>query len=51
MFKHITRTVWLLSLVSLLNDASSEMLYPIIPLFLQQIGYSTILIGILEGVA
>ena len=51
MFRKITRTVWLLSIVSLMNDFSSEMLYPIIPLFLQQIGYSTVLIGILEGVA
>ncbi len=51
MFKNITRTVWLLSLVSLMNDFSSEMLYPIIPLYLQQIGYGTVLIGMLEGVA
>jgi len=51
MFKKITRTVWLLSLVSLMNDFSSEMLYPIIPLFLTQIGYSTVFIGILEGFA
>lgn len=51
MFKHITRTVWLLSIISLMNDFSSEMLYPVIPLFLQQSGYGTALIGILEGVA
>ncbi len=51
MFKHITRTVWLLSLVSLLNDFSSEILYPVIPLYLKQIGYTTVLIGMLEGVA
>jgi len=51
MLKKITRTVWLLSIVSMMNDFSSEMLYPIIPLYLQQIGYTTILIGILEGVA
>lgn len=51
MFKYITRTVWLLSLVSLLNDLSSEMLYPVIPLYLKQIGYTTIIIGLLEGVA
>lgn len=34
-----------------MNDFSSEMLYPIIPLFLTQIGYSTVFIGILEGFA
>ena len=30
---------------------ASEMLYPVMPLFLQQIGYSVLFIGILEGVA
>lgn len=30
---------------------SSEMLYPIIPLYIAQIGYSTFFIGVLEGVA
>ena len=30
---------------------ASEMLYPIMPLFLKQIGYSAIFIGVLEGVA
>lgn len=51
MFKNITRTVWFISLISLFNDFSSEMLYPIIPLYLQQIGYGSVLIGILEGIA
>lgn len=51
MFKQITRTVWIVSLVSLFNDFSSEMLYPVVPLYLKQIGYGTLLIGILEGVA
>lgn len=51
MFRHITRTVWIISLVSLLNDVSSEMLYPIVPLYLQQIGYGSVIIGLLEGAA
>ncbi len=51
MFKHITRTVWLISLISLFNDISSEMLYPVIPLYLETIGYGSLLIGFLEGVA
>ncbi len=51
MFKNITRTVWIISLISLFNDFSSEMLYPIIPLYLQQIGNGSVLIGILEGIA
>lgn len=49
--KTITRTVWLLSLVSLFTDVASEMLYPVMPLFLKDIGYSAIFIGVLEGVA
>src|SRR2546430_10334984 len=51
MKKVITRTILLLSLVSLFNDISSEMLYPILPLFLTSIGFSTVLIGVLEGFA
>ncbi|MFV0607331.1 MAG: MFS transporter [Niabella sp.] len=49
--KYITRTVWVLSVISLLTDTASEMLYPIMPMFLKSIGFSIILIGVLEGVA
>ena len=49
--KYITRTVWILSIVSLLTDAASEMLYPVMPVYLKTIGFSVLLIGILEGVA
>lgn len=49
--KTITRTVWILSLVSLFTDTASEMLYPIMPIYLKTIGFSILLIGILEGVA
>ena len=49
--KYLTRTIWILSLVSLFNDISSEMLYPIMPLFLQSIGFTSVLIGLLEGLA
>jgi MFS family permease len=49
--KYLTRTIWILSLVSLFNDVSSEMLYPILPLFLQSIGFTSVLIGMLEGLA
>lgn len=47
----ITRTIWVLSLVSLFTDMASEMLYPILPVYLRTIGFSFLLIGILEGVA
>jgi len=40
-----------LALVSLLQDMSSEMLYPVLPMYLSSIGFSILLIGILEGIA
>jgi len=49
--KIITRTVWILSLVSLFNDIASEMLIPVMPMFLRHIGFTIVLIGILEGIA
>ena len=47
----ITRVVLLVSLVSLFTDVASEMLYPIMPVYLRSIGFSVLLIGILEGIA
>ncbi len=49
--KIITRTVLLLSMVSLFTDVSSEMLYPVIPIYLQTIHFSVLFIGMLEGIA
>lgn len=49
--KIITRTVWVLSLVSLFTDVAGEMLYPVMPLYLKSIGFSVVLIGVLEGFA
>ncbi len=51
MFRIITRNIWLLSLVSLFTDMASEMLYPVMPVYLKHIGFSVLLIGILEGIA
>jgi MFS family permease len=45
------KTILVLSFVSLLNDISSEMLYPILPIYLKSIGFSVLIIGILEGFA
>ncbi|MBL0152193.1 MAG: MFS transporter [Chitinophagaceae bacterium] len=47
----ITRTILLLSLISLLADIASELLYPVIPVYLDSIGFSALWIGVLEGVA
>lgn len=49
--KILTRTVLLVSFVSLFTDVASEMLYPIMPVYLKSIGFSVLLIGILEGFA
>lgn len=49
--RYITRTVWILSLISLFTDMASEMLYPIMPVYLKSIGFSIVLIGFLEGLA
>lgn len=49
--KYITRTVWILSVISLFTDMASEMLYPIMPIYLKSIGFTIFLIGILEGAA
>jgi MFS family permease len=47
----ITKTVFILSLISLFADIASEILYPVIPVYLKEIGFSVLWIGVLEGVA
>jgi len=47
----LTRTILLVSFVSLFTDIASEMLYPVMPVYLRSIGFSVMLIGILEGIA
>lgn len=47
----ISKTVWILGFVSLFNDISSEMVIPVMPIFLKSIGFSALLIGLLEGFA
>lgn len=41
----------ILSFVSLFTDVASEMLYPVMPIYLKTIGFSILLIGVLEGFA
>lgn len=47
----INRTVIILSVVSLFADIASEMIYPVVPMYLKEVGFSVLLIGILEGIA
>jgi MFS family permease len=49
--KYINKTVVILSLVSLCNDFSSELLYPILPLYLSSLGAAPIYVGFIEGLA
>lgn len=47
----LSRNIILVSLVSLFTDLSSEMLYPIMPLYLSGLGMGAAGIGLLEGIA
>ena len=55
MFKSILalpRTVWLIGLISLVNDSASEMLYPLMPLYLASVLMAgPKALGIIEGIA
>ncbi|HEU4596277.1 MAG TPA: MFS transporter [Pyrinomonadaceae bacterium] len=49
-YRRLPRNVFAISLVSLLNDASSEIIYPFLPLFLAlTLGASPFAIGLIEG--
>ena len=51
-FTLLPRTVIALGLVSLFNDASGEIIYPLLPLFLTDtLGASKIFVGLVEGIA
>lgn len=47
----LSRIVVLLSFVSLFTDIASEMLYPVLPVYLQSIGYTALFLGVFESVA
>lgn len=47
----LSRTVIFLSIISFFADISSELLYPVLPLYLKSIGMGAVFIGILEGAA
>lgn len=50
--RHLPRTVIALAAVSLLTDASSEMIYPLLPLFMSSVlGASATALGAIEGAA
>lgn len=51
-YRRLPRNVFAISLVSLLNDASSEIIYPLLPVFLNiTLGVSPRILGTIEGAA
>ena len=52
LFKDVPKNVKALGFVSLLNDAASEMIYPLLPIFLTSVlGVGAGVLGVIEGVA
>jgi MFS family permease len=50
--RQLPSTVWLLSLISLLNDTASDMIYPLIPLYLSSVLMAgPRALGLIEGIA
>lgn len=48
----LPRTVWVVGLISLLNDSASEMLYPLLPLYLSSVLLAgPRALGLIEGIA
>lgn len=51
-WREIPGSVWALGLVSMFMDVSSEMIHPLLPLYLVTVlGTSTLTVGIIEGIA
>ncbi|MCM3870906.1 MAG: MFS transporter [Pyrinomonadaceae bacterium] len=51
-YRKLPRNVFAISLVSLLNDSSSEIIYPLLPVFLSlTLGASPGVVGLIEGAA
>jgi len=50
--RSLPRTVWLLGLISLVNDSASDMIYPLVPLYLTSVLMAgPKALGLIEGVA
>jgi len=50
--RSLPRTVWLVGLISLINDTASEMLYPLVPLYLASVLMAgPRVLGLIEGIA
>ena len=50
--RSLPRTVWLLALISLVNDSASDMIYPLVPLYLTSVLMAgPKVLGLIEGIA
>jgi MFS family permease len=49
--KRIPISVIMLGVVSLFTDAATEMIYPLVPMFVAALGSGAIVLGVIEGVA
>ncbi len=50
--RSLPRTVWLIGFISLINDSASEMLYPLLPLYLTSVLMAgPKVLGLIEGIA
>lgn len=49
--RSVPRTVIVLGFVSLLTDSATEMIYPLIPVYVTGLGSGAIILGVIEGVA
>ncbi|CAK0750431.1 MFS transporter [Gammaproteobacteria bacterium] len=50
--RSLPRTVWLIGLISLLNDSASDMIYPLVPLYLASVLMAgPRALGVIEGIA
>ena len=47
----ITRNIFILGIVSLVTDLSSQMIFPLIPLYLTSLGAAAYTVGLVEGAA
>src|SRR5215510_10549983 len=51
-FVDVPRPVWLLGWASLFTDAATEMIYPLLPVYLSRVlGAGATLLGVIEGIA
>ncbi len=52
MIRGLPSTVWMLGAISFLNDAASDLVYPLVPLFVAQVlGAGPRALGVVEGIA